>query len=58
MVRFGALERRLLLVVLVALVPIVTLSCVNLVLNARQQRAELLRATTETMRAMVGAVDT
>ena len=58
MVRFGALERRLLLVVLVALAPIVTLSCVNLVLSARQQRAELLRATTETMRAMVGAVDT
>jgi PAS domain S-box-containing protein len=58
MVRFGALERRLLLVVMVALAPIVTFSCVNLVLSARQQRAELLRATTETMRAMVGAVDT
>jgi PAS domain S-box-containing protein len=58
MARFGALERRLLLVVLVALTPLVTLSCVNLVLSARQQRAELLRATTETMRAMVGAVDT
>ena len=38
MVRFGALERRLLLVVLVALVPIVTLSCVNLVLNARRKQ--------------------
>ena len=57
MIRFGALKRRLLLVVLVALAPIVTLSCVNLILNARHQRAELLRATTETVRAMVGAVD-
>jgi PAS domain S-box-containing protein len=36
MIRFGALERRLLLVVLVALAPIVTLSCVNLVLSARE----------------------
>jgi PAS domain S-box-containing protein len=54
----GALQRRLLVVVLVALAPIVTLSGANLILNARQQRLDLLRATTETMRAMVGAVDT
>lgn len=58
MVRLGAFERRLLLVVLVALAPIVTLSCVNLVLTARQQRADRLRATIETVRAMVGSVDT
>jgi PAS domain S-box-containing protein len=58
MVRLGALERRLLLVVLVALAPIVTLSCVNLVLTARQQRADRLRVTIETVRAVVGSVDT
>src|ERR1700674_2059290 len=57
MVRLGALERRLLLVVLVALAPIVTLSCVNLVLSAREQRTERLRATVETMRAMAGSID-
>jgi hypothetical protein len=57
MVRLGALQRRLLLVVVVALAPIVTLSCVHIVLSARQQRTELLRATIETMRAMVGSVD-
>ena len=39
MLRIGALERRLLIVVLVALAPIVTLSCVNLVHSVRQQRA-------------------
>jgi PAS domain S-box-containing protein len=39
MLRFGALERRVLIVVLVALAPIVTLSCVNLVHSVRQQRA-------------------
>jgi len=58
MLPFGSLQRRLLAVVLVALAPIVALSGVNLVLSARQQRADQLRATTETMRAMVGAVDT
>src|SRR5512144_1617027 len=55
---FGTLQRRLLAVVLVALAPIVALSGVNLVLSARQQRADQLRAMTATMRAMVGAVDT
>jgi PAS domain S-box-containing protein len=44
-------------VVLVALAPIVTLSCVNLVLSARQQRAERLGLTIEATRAMVGSVD-
>jgi PAS domain S-box-containing protein len=55
---FGTLQRRLLAVVLVALAPIVALSGVNLALSARQQRTDQLRAMTETMRAMVGAVDT
>ncbi len=58
MLLFGKLQRRLLAVVLVALAPIVTLSGVNLILSARQQRTDQLRAMTETMRAMVGAVDT
>ena len=58
MLPLGRLHRRLLAVVLVALAPIGALSGVNLVLSARQQRADQLRAMTETMRAMVGAVDT
>jgi PAS domain S-box-containing protein len=58
MLLFGTLQRRLLAVVLVALAPIVALSGVNLALSARQQRSDQLRAMTETMRAMVGAVDT
>jgi PAS domain S-box-containing protein len=42
MIRFGALEQRLLFLVLVALAPIVTLSCLYLFVGARDLREELL----------------
>jgi PAS domain S-box-containing protein len=42
MLRIGALERRLLIVVLVALAPIVTLSCVNLVHDGPVQRSYMI----------------
>jgi signal transduction histidine kinase/ActR/RegA family two-component response regulator len=56
--KFTALERRVFLVALVSLLPLVLLSCVLLVASARAQRENLLRTSEDTMGALMGAVDT
>ena len=58
MIRLRSLERRLLIVVLVALAPIAVLSLVNTALLGRRHGAEMQSSTIDTVRAMVGAVDT
>jgi signal transduction histidine kinase/CheY-like chemotaxis protein len=55
--RYAPLPRRLLILAAVALLPVVLFAAAALVLLARQQAAEIERATIETMRALMGSVD-
>jgi signal transduction histidine kinase len=55
--KFTALERRVFLVALASLLPLAVLSCVLLISGARAQRDNLLRASEDTMAALVSAVD-
>jgi signal transduction histidine kinase len=55
--RYAPLPRRLLILAAVALLPLVLFAAASLVLLARQQAAEIQRATIETMRALIGSVD-
>jgi signal transduction histidine kinase/CheY-like chemotaxis protein len=55
--RYAPLPRRLLILAAVALLPVVVFAAASLVLLARQQAAEIERATIETMRALIGSVD-
>lgn len=54
---FGVLETRLLLIVLAGILPLVVLSFVALSYSARTQRHDLIQANTDTMRAVITAVD-
>lgn len=56
--RFGPLQRRLFLTVIVGLLPLVVLGFANLHFHAQTQKEELLSAAADTMRAIVSAVDT
>jgi signal transduction histidine kinase len=55
--KFTALERRVFLVALVSVLPVAVLSCVLLVASARDRRENLLRASEDTMAALMSAVD-
>src|SRR3954469_20834831 len=55
--RYAPLPRRLLILAAVALLPLVLFAAASLVLLARQQAADIERATIETMRALIGSVD-
>ncbi len=55
--RIGPLERRLLAIAVVALLPVIAFAVYNLVSGVRHQRAELERTTIETIRALTSAVD-
>jgi PAS domain S-box-containing protein len=57
MLRSGALESRLFLIVLAGLLPLAVLSFATLLYNAQTQRHELIEASKDTMRAVVTAVD-
>jgi len=55
--RYAPLPRRLLILAAVALLPVVLFAAAALVLLARQQAADIERATVDTMRALTGSVD-
>src|SRR5689334_18979731 len=55
--KFTALERRVFLVAVASLLPVVVLSCVLLISSARDQRDKLLSTNEDTMAALLGAVD-
>ncbi|HEX4884444.1 MAG TPA: hypothetical protein VFX05_09930, partial [Casimicrobiaceae bacterium] len=54
----GPLQRRLFVIVAVGLLPLALLSFATLFHNARVQRADVIRATDDTARAILTAVDT
>jgi signal transduction histidine kinase/ActR/RegA family two-component response regulator len=56
--RFGPLQRRLFLTVLVGLLPLVVLGFGTLYFQAQAQKEKILSAAQDTMRAIVSAVDT
>jgi hypothetical protein len=58
MIRLRPLERRLLMVVMAALIPVIVVSFVTAGILAGQQGRSIEGSTIQTMRAMVGAVDT
>ncbi len=53
----GTLERRVFLVAVAGMLPVALLSCALLLSSARQQKADLLRVSEDTMFALVSAVD-
>lgn len=55
--RLGALERRLFLIVLVGLLPLILLSASLLIENGRRQRSDLIDAIQNTMDALATAID-
>jgi len=56
--KFTALERRVFLVAVAGLLPLAILSCALFIASANERRENLLRASEDTMSALVSAVDT